>query len=98
MQGKLYVPETVPPKTVRTLENHLAETHGGFTKLDAQGAWTDGQGDLEREQVTLYIVAGMSEMQAASTADWVRIHSDEQSVMWQHSNETTVGFETGDSE
>jgi hypothetical protein len=91
-KARVYIPVAVEDAILRTVKNRMAEKYGGYTVIEARGGWVDEQKELIEENVQVLEVAGGDETFAQSTADWVQLHSDEDTIMWEVV-EQTHGFE-----
>lgn len=91
-KARVYIPTAVENAIVRTVKNRMADEFGGYTVVEARGGWVNENKELIEEDVQVLEVAGGDETFAQSTAEWIQIHSDETSVMWEVVAQTH-GFE-----
>lgn len=94
-KARIYLPTGIDSSITRTVKNHVADKHGGFTVLEGTGGWMSPDGDMIEENVEVLEIAGMKASEAQSTAGWVALHSDETEVMWEI-QQIECGFENGE--
>jgi hypothetical protein len=84
----VYVPHAVSDEIRAELRRKMCERYGGFTSVDGAGGWKAPNGDIIAEPVAVHEVAGATPAAAADMAAFVAERSDEDCVMWRHSNGT----------
>jgi hypothetical protein len=93
-KSRIYLPEGIDGQIKRTVKNHVAEQHGGYTVLEGRGGWRSPAGETIEESVEVLEIVGMKAAVAESTADWVARHTSEDEVMWE-TLQVEAGFEEG---
>lgn len=80
----------VTPRTGRRfIERHLADSFGGFTRMETEGAWRNERGVVEHERGYTYIITFNSQDAMACRAfdllrDYVKINLNQRAVFLSH--------------